>query len=702
MRKEAEPMSHKASVYLMGSEQRGWALDADLATIRQSLAMVPDVTEVATVKEADVVHSVWEAPLLEADHRQFEGKRILCTFCNDVVRTFDQACMMHANDRVGMWVAISRKAERDARSLQLPVTYVPYAIDPDLFLKAMPVGSAVAEKRRRHGIPENAYVISSFMRDSLGSDLMQPKPQKGVEMFVAIVSSLHARRLPVHVLLAGPRRHWIRGELRARGVPLCFVGEETVEDDNAINILDAATIRDLYQLSDLHLVTSRWEGGPRAVLEAAAGSVRVVSTPVGLAEDVLDPKCLFRDVAEGVDLVENDISTGALRSTLEGNLDRVRTNHTPAANAPRYAALYANARTLAPFHATNASGRPKPGARGPVEASTLRQFRTRWAAYRRSHLPGFGLRVGFWHEFHKPPYGGGNQFMMALKRGMERLGVSVRCNSTSSLIDVHLCNSAWFDADRLEHAGRSTKIRMIHRIDGPIGTYRGGDMAEDDQIYALNARFAGATVMQSASCLRKTLELGYRPNHPVIIHNAVDERIFFRPRAPRANRQGKLQLIATAWSDNPRKGGPFYKQLESLIDWNRFDFTFVGRTQERFSRIRHIPALPSVKLATLLRSSDVYVTASRNESCSNALLEALTCGLPALYLDDGSNGELVGQGGLPFNDEHDFLQSLDRMNDAYEAFRSCAWAESMGAIARRYVDLCLAVVEARDVEAITL
>lgn len=678
----------------MGSEQKGWALEADIATIRQSLALLPDVTEVSSVQEADVVHSVWEYPLLTENRDQLEGKRVVCTFCNDVVKTFDQACMMHARDVVSMWVAISRRAEWDAQKLKLPVTYVPYAIDPGLFMVGRASAETLATLRRHHGIPEQAYVISSFMRDSLGSDLLRPKPQKGVEMFVEIVGALHAKGHPVHVLIAGPRRHWVRGELRARGVPFSFIGKETEDDDNDVNILSAKVIQILYCASDIHLVTSRWEGGPRAVLEAAAAGIRVASTPVGLADDVLDPLCLFRDVADGIDLVERDILFGALRSTLEGNLERVKASHTPAANAPRYAKLYAETRDLMPYHLPKKrAALMEPAANGLGTVSFVGQLKARWTAYRRSHLPGAGLRVGIWHEFHKPPYGGGNQFMMALKQGMERLGVSVCCNSTSPSIDVHFCNSAWFDADLLSRAGHNRKIRMIHRIDGPVGVYRGGDAAEDDRIYAINKQFANATVMQSAWCLRKTLELGYQPHRPVMIHNAVDGHIFSPRNDRRAGRDKKLHLIATSWSDNPQKGSPFYKQLEQVLDWDRFEFTFVGRTKENFSRIHHIPALPSRKLASLLRSSDIYVTASRNEPCSNALIEALACGLPTLYFDDGSHGEIVGQGGLPFRDENDFLRSLEKMAASYEAFRSCVWVESIDDIARRYVELALAVIE---------
>ena len=42
----------------------------------------------------------------------------------------------------------------------------------------------------------------------------------------------------------------------------------------------------MYQALDLYLITSRLEGGPKALLEALACGIPVVSTPVGMVPDV--------------------------------------------------------------------------------------------------------------------------------------------------------------------------------------------------------------------------------------------------------------------------------------------------------------------------------------------------------------------------------------------------------------------------------
>jgi glycosyltransferase involved in cell wall biosynthesis len=669
----------------MGSEQSGWALDADMATTRQAFALIPQAVRLTDLAEAEVVHSVWEHPLLALSPDALRGKRILCHVCNDVLRTMEQVCMIAAPQTVGLWIPISRKAEGEMQKLGLRCAYVPYAVDPSLFCANLPEGLRPADLRRQFGLPEKSFIISSFMRDSLGTDLSRPKAQKGVEMFVGIVADLWRRRLPIHVLLAGPRRHWLRAQLRAAGVPFTYVGQVLEGDDNDVNILSPFTLNLLYHVSDLHVVTSRWEGGPRAVLEAAATQTRIISTRVGLAADVLEPECLFSAVDEGTALIERELATGALERTRTAHHQRIRDHHSPQANAERFGRIYDCLAQLPVFE-----GAPRRSV-CPAPEPRTRRWPTRvvhaYRAWRRRHRPGLGLCLGLWHTFQKPPYGGGNQFMLALRGELQKQGARVVSNRLSSRVDVHICNSAWFAVEEFAQAQVSNRLRMIHRLDGPVALYRGTDTAEDERILALNERFASATVCQSGWTLLALHELGLRPRAPVIIHNAVDGRYFHsRGRVP-FTRDRKTRLISTAWSDNPNKGGSLYAWLDEHLDRRRFDYTYVGRTKESFQHARHVSPQRSGPLGCILRQHDIYVTASRKDPCSNALIEALACGLPCLYLNDGGHPELVGQGGLSFEDGPGLLQQLDRMVEHYERFQACIWIEGIDEIARRYIAL---------------
>ena len=135
------------------------------------------------------------------------------------------------------------------------------------------------------------------------------------------------------------------------------------------------------------------------------------------------------------------------------------------------------------------------------------------------------------------------------------------------------------------------------------------------------------------------------------------------------------------------------KWLDEHLDWERFEYTFIGRVQQEFNHIQHIQPVPSEELADLLRQHDIYISVSLHEPCSNALLEALACGLPVLYRNDGGNPELVSFGGIPFTNEEDVLKRLDRLADNVASFERLIWVRSIEEIAKRYIALAEKILD---------
>src|SRR5919204_4661043 len=153
--------------------------------------------------------------------------------------------------------------------------------------------------------------------------------------------------------------------------------------------------------------------------------------------------------------------------------------------------------------------------RGGTEADWLRSRRDR-------------ADLAVFHEFRPPPYGGGNQFLLALVRELERRGLSVERNRVSGGTPACLYNSFNFDFGRLRRFAREG-VRMVHRVDGPIGVYRGFDDGTDVRIADVNAELADATIFQSHWSLGKHRELGVELRAPVVVHNTVDGAIFHPP-----------------------------------------------------------------------------------------------------------------------------------------------------------------------------
>ena len=292
--------------------------------------------------------------------------------------------------------------------------------------------------------------------------------------------------------------------------------------------------------------------------------------------------------------------------------------------------------------------------------------------------------VAIFHEFERPPAGGGHQFLRALVGELERRGLAVETNRISGGTRACLFNSFNFDFARLRRFVRDD-CRLVHRVDGPIGVYRGFDDGTDVRIAALNAELAHATVLQSLYSLEKHAELGIQLRSPVVITNAVDPAIFHPPdaRGPVAGRP--LRVIASSWSQNPRKGADVLAWLDRELDPSFATVTFVGQSPLTFERILQAGPLDSHGVARLLRDHDVYLAASRDDPCSNALLEALACGLPAAYLDSGGHPELVGEGGVPFRSAEDVPDALTSLAADLDGFRSHIRVPALPSVADSYL-----------------
>lgn len=322
-----------------------------------------------------------------------------------------------------------------------------------------------------------------------------------------------------------------------------------------------------------------------------------------------------------------------------------------------------------------------------MSARTFVKVLLRKVATERDFVQTRGSRydLAIFHEFHAPPYGGGNQFLLALRGELERRGLAIEVGRVSGGTPACLYNSFNFDFSRL-HRFRRDGLRMVHRVDGPIGVYRGFDDGTDRRIVEIN-ELAEATILQSRYSLEKHRELGLTLRNPVVIPNTVDPAIFHPPAAHEPLDGRRVRVIATSWSDNPRKGGELLAWLDRHLDFDTFELTFAGRTQQKFERIRLVEPLPSQPLAELLRAQDLYLAPSRDDPCSNALLEALASGLPAAFLRSGGHPELVGDAGIGFDDAEEVPAVLSRLVDEHEQRRARIRVPALGDVVDRYLEV---------------
>lgn len=307
------------------------------------------------------------------------------------------------------------------------------------------------------------------------------------------------------------------------------------------------------------------------------------------------------------------------------------------------------------------------------------------------------------------PYGGANAFLRSLVTQLELRGITTTSDPAAPF-DIALLNALTDGLDldrvrRLSERGRPLLHRKTgYRGRGSAGQRQlvGGAVLGDTQQIELGA-YVEHTVFQSRYSRDVFVAAGFRGAYTVI-PNGVDDAVFHPDRPEGADgpawRPGQpLRVVVSTWSSDENKGFAEYRRIDEQLAGRRdVEVTLVGRVPDgtRFRHIRVVRPQPPNELAVTLRRHHVVLQLAKWETCSNALLEGLSCGLPAVYLDSGANAELAAPYGEPY--EGDLFAALDRLRPRYEAIVAALAARPfrIGLVADRYVEVLEAVADGRE------
>ena len=270
-----------------------------------------------------------------------------------------------------------------------------------------------------------------------------------------------------------------------------------------------------------------------------------------------------------------------------------------------------------------------------------------------------GDAISIVRKIRRPPYGGGNQFCLALHAAANLRGTKVVFNLFNAKIKTYLVDGSYiskYQMGKLIELKKSGNIKIIHRIDGPTFLYK-GDEGPDIISYEINKKLADITIFQSFYTKKSYESMGYFFENPKVVLNGFDSRFFYEKK--QKIKTNKTKLIVTSWSDNEKKGKLFLEYIDNTIDLKKYQVTFVGRTKANIRNIKIIQPVDSVVLGEYLRDADIYLALSENDPCSNALCDALGCNLPVVYLNSGGHPELVGLKGSKISDPKDFWIGVD-------------------------------------------
>ena len=299
----------------------------------------------------------------------------------------------------------------------------------------------------------------------------------------------------------------------------------------------------------------------------------------------------------------------------------------------------------------------------------------------------FGVKsIGIFHVFRKPPWGGGNQFLMALVKEFRRRKIKVVENAIVPGVKIYMANAVTFKVDPFREAFQKSgkKLKLVHRLDGPYYSARYNKdprkeaslpyrAREDDRVYWINNEFACASIFQSKWSYDMNKMLGYDPKgYLQIVNNAVDDTIFHNRGRQPFSRLRKTKIMASSWSSGERKGFKTFKWLDDNLDFTKYEFFFSGNIPDGmvFKNIKTLPPVTSEKLAPMLREHDIFLAASYLEPCSNALVEALASGMPTVYQSGSGHAELVKAGGRSYRRPEQIPAMLDEVVLRFEEYQN--------------------------------
>lgn len=305
------------------------------------------------------------------------------------------------------------------------------------------------------------------------------------------------------------------------------------------------------------------------------------------------------------------------------------------------------------------------------------------------------MKIHILFDFQAGASGGGNQFLKALKQYFEKK--NTYCDDVNKA-DAIVFNSHHKLKYSLNLKQKYPKKLFIHRIDGPITLTRDTENF-DYELYQFNNYIADATIFQSEWSKQQNYKLGLsKQQFETTIINAPDISIFNKTDKQKFKSSGKIKIIATSWSPNIKKGFDVYKWLDNNLDFNKYEMTFCGNSPLEFKNIKHIQPLPSNELAKQLKQHDIYITATQKDACSNSLIEAMHCGLPAIALNDGGNPEIIKKGGELFNKKEEIPLLIKKIEEKYTFYTNNINLNNIEKTANMYfnfINSCFAETKAK-------
>ena len=219
---------------------------------------------------------------------------------------------------------------------------------------------------------------------------------------------------------------------------------------------------------------------------------------------------------------------------------------------------------------------------------------------------------------------------------------------------------------------RKREVSFLYRLDGFRAIYNhktnSTQLSKSDLIQIQLFKLSDFIIFQSVYSLNCSVALGFNNPNYTIVNNGVNQSLFYPNPKNTWVHDEKLKIITASWSWHKNKG---FDLISKFSECDGVEISFFGNWPSDVSKGEvqvFDPQKPS-ELAEKYRDNHVLLLPSKFESCSNTALEALSSGLPIIFLQSGSNTEICGPYGIPIK-FNDLQGTIKQMKLKYHTLRS--------------------------------
>ena len=231
------------------------------------------------IKNSDIVWIISPWTYEKLPKKVLKTKKVLSTIHHIDENKFNIEEFKKLDKYVDYYHIISLKTEAQLKKLtNKKIFYAPFWIDSKKWFEI----ENKKNLRKKYSFNEKKYLIGSFQRDTESKGNLEPKLEKGPDQFLDIIMKLNQKNEDLHVVLAGKKREFLVNKFKKHNISFSYY-----------EMVSQKKLNELYNILNLYIVSSRVEGGPQAILECALTKTPIISTDVGIADEILSTNSIY-------------------------------------------------------------------------------------------------------------------------------------------------------------------------------------------------------------------------------------------------------------------------------------------------------------------------------------------------------------------------------------------------------------------------